>query len=310
MPRSIWSGAITFGLVNVPVRLFAATESKNVRFRELRRGTGERIRHRRVAESSGEEVPSEEIVKGYRLDGDRYVVIDPEELESVEPEKSSAIAIEDFVDLTEIDPIYFDRTYYIAPPDRAEARRAYALLQHAMADAGKVGIGRFVMRNKEYLVAIRPSEGALVLETMYFADEIRERKGIDGLPVDEDPDPRELDVAKQLVDSLSSGWAPERYRDTHREAVLELVERKAEGEEVRLERPEAEPETAGDIMDALRASLDEVERRSARGADGARGEDEDRTLDELYAEAQERDIPGRSRMNKEDLARALRERSA
>lgn len=275
MPRPVWTGAITFGLVNVPVRLYTATESKRVRFRELRRGTDERIRHRRVGESSGEEVPSEEIVKGYELDDDRYVVIDPEELESVQPEKSSAISLEDFVDLAEIDPIYFDRTYYVAPPDRPEAKRAYALLHRAVADAAKVGIGRFVMRNKEHLVAIRPSDGALVLETMYFADEIRERKAIDGLPVEEEPEPRELDVAKQLVDSLSSGWAPERYRDTYREAVLELVERKAEGEEVTIERPEAEPETSEDIMDALRASLEQIERRSTSGKEGggAGGED-------------------------------------
>lgn len=306
MPRPVWSGAISFGLVNVPVRLYTATESKDVRFRELRRGTGERVRHRRVAERSGEEVPSGEIVKGYPLDGDRYVVVEPEELEAAEPEKSASIAIEDFVRLGDIDPIYFDRTYYVAPPDRKDARRGYALLLQAMLDTDTVAVGRFVMRNKEYLVAIRPAGGVLLLETMYFADEIREHKSIDGLPVDIEPSQRELEVAKELVRSLSAGWAPERYRDTHREAVLELVERKAEGKEIRTETPRREAEPPGDLMDALRASVEEVKGRSSN-APGPPGREElrARSREELYEAAQQRGIQGRSRMSKDELVDAL-----
>ncbi|MFP5327353.1 MAG: Ku protein, partial [Acidimicrobiia bacterium] len=211
MARSIWTGAISFGLVNVPVKLYSATEDKDIHFNQFQKGTGERIRYKRVAESSGDEVDYDDIVKGYEFSKGRFVMVEPEELEAVEPGKSRTIEIEDFVELDDVDPIYFEKTYYLAPQDGNGADKAYALLREAMEKANKVAIGRFVMRTKQYLVALRPQGKLLLLETMFFPDEIRATKELEDLAKGAKVSDRELKVAEQLIDSLTSDWNPERY---------------------------------------------------------------------------------------------------
>ena len=258
MPRAIWSGAISFGLVNVPVKLYSAVNRKTVRFHQLNEETGVRIQQKRVDPTTGEEVSYDNVVKGYELSPDRYVVITPEELEALDPEKTRTIDITDFVDLADIDPIFFDHPYYLAPG--TGGGRAYELLRRAMEDAGKVAIGRVVIRSKESLVAIRSSGPALVMETMLFADEVVDPESLDEVPVEEDgkAGKRELDMAQQLIDSLSGDFAPERYRDEYRERVLDLIERKAAGEEIAVQPAPEEPARAPDLMAALEASLDAV----------------------------------------------------
>ncbi|MGH2764056.1 MAG: Ku protein [Thermoleophilaceae bacterium] len=254
MPRAIWSGAISFGLVNIPVKLYSAVSRKTVRFHQIDAESGARVRQKRVG-ADGEEVPYERILKGYEIGPDRYVTITAEELESLEPQKTRTIDIEDFVDLEEIDPIYFDHPYYLAPDPGAA--KAYRLLVDAMEDSGKVAVARVVLRSKEHLVAIRPREGALAMETMLFADEVIAADSLDELSADGDlkTSQRELTMAKQLIDSLASDFEPEKYRDEYRDRVLELIERKAQGETIVIEEPEAEPEKVPDLMAALEASI-------------------------------------------------------
>src|SRR5918911_2113865 len=232
MARSIWSGAISFGLVNVPVKLFSAVSRKTVRFHQLNGETGNRIQQKRVDPETGEEVAYEQIVKGYELTRDRYVVINPDELEALDPEKSRTIDIEDFVDLAEIDPVYYDHPYYLVP-DKGAAK-AYGLLLEAMRESGKVAIARVVLRSKEQLVAIRPAGDVLTMETMIFHDEVVPTDDLDEVPDAKDlkTSDRELKMAQQLIDSLSSDFEPQKYHDEYREKVLELIERKAEGEEI------------------------------------------------------------------------------
>ena len=258
MPRAIWSGAISFGLVNVPVKLYSAVNRKTVRFHQLNQETGVRIQQKRVDPTTGDEVSYENVVKGYELSPDRYVVITPEELEALDPEKTRTIDITDFVDLADIDPIFFDHPYYLAPG--TGGGRAYELLRRAMEEAGKVAIGRVVIRSKESLVAIRASGPALVMETMLFADEIVDSESLDEIPVEEDgkAGKRELEMAQQLIDSLSADFEPERYHDEYRERVLDLIERKAAGEEIAVQPAPEEPARAPDLMAALEASLDAV----------------------------------------------------
>jgi DNA end-binding protein Ku len=248
---------LSFGLVNVPVGVYSATDDKTVHFNQLERGTSDRVRNKRVNERTGEEVAYDAIVKGYDIGGGRYVVLEPEELESVEPTRSRNIEITDFVDLADIDPVYYKSTYYLAPQG-AGAQRAYALLRQAMAETQKVGIATFVMRGKEHLVAIRPDEKVLALETMFFHDEIRDpARELDSLPSDDVAfQGRELDTAKLLVDSMTTPWEPEAYKDTYREAVEELIDRKSRGEVIEAAGPVAQPAPVVDLMDALRASVE------------------------------------------------------
>lgn len=261
MPRAIWSGSISFGLVNVPVKLHSATQQKDVHFNQFQRGTGERIRQKRVAEGTGEEVDYDDIVKGYEIAKGRYVMVEPEELESVDPETSRTIDIEDFIDFTEIDPIHFEKTYFLEPDDTQGAKRAYALLREAMASSGKVAVGRFVMRSKQYLATIRPVDEVLFLETMFFPDEVRDPKDLDNVPGKIQLSDRERKVAKQLVESLTSDWDPDRYRDTYREAVLDLIKRKDKGEDVVVEKPKQEAAPVTDLLAALEASINEAKSR-------------------------------------------------
>jgi DNA end-binding protein Ku len=270
MPRSIWTGAISFGLVTVPVKLYSAVNRKTVRFHQLSGKSGVRIAQKRVDPQSGDEVPYEDIVKGYELSPDRYVVVEPAELDTLQPKKTKTIEIEDFVELSQIDPIFYDHPYYLAPgPGGA---KPYRLLLEAMAETEKVAIARVVIRSKEQLVAIRAMGDVLEMATMLFADEISPPERLDELP---DPKEvkttkREVEVAKQLIGSLAGDFQPDKYHDTYREDVLALVERKAAGKEIAVQ-PEAEEEQAPapDLMSALKASLEAVRAHGDRENDGA-----------------------------------------
>jgi DNA end-binding protein Ku len=255
MARAIWSGAISFGLVNVPVKLYSATSPKTVRFHQLSSKTGARIRQKRVDPSTGDEVPYEEIVKGYEITPDRYVLIEPEELEALDPKATKTIDIEEFVDLAEIDPIYYDHSYYLAPT--TGGAKAYRLLLDAMAEAGKVGIGKVVLRSKQQLAALRPTGEVLTLTTMLFGDEVLAPDRLDELDAigDAEASERELKMAQQLIDTLSADFDPSKYKDEYRERVLELIEKKAAGEEIAVQPEAEEPAAAPDLMAALEASL-------------------------------------------------------
>jgi DNA end-binding protein Ku len=271
MPRSIWTGAISFGLVTVPVKLYSAVNRKSVRFNQLNAKTGSRIAQKRVDASTGEEVAYEDLVKGYEISSDRYVVIDPAELDSVQPAKTKTIDIEDFVDLEEIDPIFYDHPYYLAPgPGGA---KPYRLLLEAMRDTNRVAIAKVVIRQKESLVAIRPLADHDVLEmaTMLFADEVVDPARLDDIPAAEDvkTNKREIDIAKQLIESLAGEFEPTKYKDTYREAVLEMIEKKAAGEEIVIAPEDEETAPVPDLMSALKASLDAVRERTDDDGDAA-----------------------------------------
>jgi DNA end-binding protein Ku len=267
MPRSIWTGAISFGLVTVPVKLYSAVSKKTVRFHQLDSADGVRIGQKRVNPVTGDEVPYDRLVKGYEIAPDRYVLIDPGELEALEPTKTRTIDIEDFVELSDIDPVFYDHPYYLAPG--AGGAKPYRLLLDAMAETDKVGIATVVIRSKQHLVALRPMGDVLGMATMLFADEIVPPDRIDDLPEPGEvkTTDKELAIAKQLVESLAGPFEPDKYRDTYREEVLALIERKAAGEEVAVQ-PVAEeaPAEVPDLMSALQASLDEVRKRT--GGDG------------------------------------------
>jgi DNA end-binding protein Ku len=267
MARAIWSGTISFGLLNVPVKLYSAVSRKTIRFNELREDDGARIRHKRVAESDGEEVPYEKIVKGYEVSPDRFVVLTRDELAELDPKKTRAIEIQEFVDLDQIDPIYFDQPYYLGPAEGAE--KAYSLLVKAMSEEGKVAIGRFVLRNREHLAALRPMDGVLTMATMRFPDEVVSPEELDDVFPEETPkvQKREVEMARQLIESLASDFDPKQYKDEYREELLSLIERKAEGKElVTHEGEEPEPTKAPDLMAALEESLAAV-----RGEDLGKG---------------------------------------
>jgi len=258
MPRAIWSGAISFGLVNVPIKMYSATSPKTVRFHQLSAKTGARIRQKRVDPSTGDEVAYEDIVKGYELSPDRYVLIEPEELEALDPKATKTIDIEEFVEESEIDPIYYDHSYYLAPT--TGGAKAYTLLLEAMREAGKVAIGRVVIRSRQQLCALRPTEGVMTMSTMLFGDEVVPPDRIDELDAvgEAEASKRELTMAQQLIDSLSAEFDPDKFRDDYRDRVLDLIERKAAGEEIAVQ-PEAEDTTpAPDLMAALEASLAEI----------------------------------------------------
>jgi DNA end-binding protein Ku len=263
MPRSIWSGAISFGLVNVPVKLYSAVSRKTVRFHQLHDKDGVRIQQKRVCPADGEEVPYDNIVKGYEISPDRYVVIEPEELEALDPKKTRAIEIQEFVDLEEIDPIYYDHPYYLAPDTGAS--KAYRLLLRAMEETNKVAIARVVIRQKENLVAIRPTGDVLTMATMIFHDEVVSPGAIEELPDEEaEASKREVEMAQQLIDSLTGDFEPEKYHDEYRERVLELIEAKAQGEEITIQPPE-EPAKVPDLMAALEQSLAAAQKSGGDG---------------------------------------------
>jgi DNA end-binding protein Ku len=272
MPRPIWSGSISFGLVNVPVKLVTATSPKDVRFHQLHSTDGGRINQKRVCSVDGEEVEYSEIVKGYELRRGEYVTVGPEDLEALAPEESRVIEIEEFVELSGIDPLYFEHSYYLVPD--GPAARPYALLVQAMEGTGKAGIGRFVLRTKQYLAALRPRDGALVLSTLLFADEVVGAGDLEVQTTKEtNPSAREVEMARQLVDTFSAEWEPSKYKDDYREKVLAMIEAKAEGSEVAVPEAPQRPAPVVDLMAALEASLARAGKKG-RGKEAPEEEEE------------------------------------
>ncbi|NIH86033.1 Ku protein [Amycolatopsis granulosa] len=333
MVRAIWSGAINFGLVTVPVELYSATEDHTVHFRQFERGTSDRIRYKRVNERTGEEVPYEDIVKGYDLGDGDYVLVEQEELDQIAPGRSRSIDIESFVDLGEIDPLYFQKSYWLAPT-KEEFGRAYGLLMQAMAETNKAGIARFVMRGKEHIAAVRAGNGVLVLDTLLFAEDVRDpAKELTKLPEKASPRGRELEMAIALVDSMADDWRPDDYHDQYNERVLKLIDDKKAGRTVSVEEPPSEPTKVVDLFEALSRS---VERRKGSSG-GSRSSAESRensgsskrsesgtgsgkrssrkpadpdlsslSKAELDRMARELDIKGRSKLNRAELEKAVR----
>jgi DNA end-binding protein Ku len=263
MARAIWSGSISFGLLNVPVKLYSAVARRGISLREIRESDGTRIRHKRVAEGTDEEVPYEKIQKAFEITSGNYVPISKDEMAALAPEKTRAIEVKDFVDLEQIDPIYFDSPYYLGPAEGAE--KAYSLLANAMERSGKVAIARFVFRNKEHLAALRAENGVLTLTTMRFADEVVPPGELDDVLPAEKPKvaAKEVAMAEQLIDSLTSDFDPSAYRDEYREELMSLIERKAEGKEIVVsEAPEPQATKAPDLMAALEESIAAVKGKS------------------------------------------------
>ncbi|PNG24145.1 non-homologous end joining protein Ku [Streptomyces cahuitamycinicus] len=343
MARAIWTGVVTFGLVSVPVGLYSATRDHTVHFHQLQRGTADRIRNRRVNERTGDEVGTGDLVKGYEVGEGEYVLVEPEELDEIAPGRSQTIDITDFVDLEEIEPVYFDRTYYLAPRGK-EYTKVYELLRAALAQSNRVGIATFVMRGKQYLTALRAEDKVLVLQTLHWADEVRDPlKELPEMPSGRAGKGKELDMALQLVDSLSGAWEPSRYRDTYQEKVRELVKAKAEGQEIAAAEEAPAATNVVDLMQALQGSIDQArggERKrpgssgktarkspagtskkstggkespkagrasSASGRERVAGKNELRKLSkaELYERATGQDLPGRSKMSRQELIDAL-----
>ena len=262
MPRPVWTGTISFGLIVIPVKLFHAVQRKSVSFNQLDDRSMSRIKYKKVSASDGEEVPDEHIVKGYEVSKDRYVVVDPDDLEPFIPSATKTVDLEEFVDLADIDPVYFDTPYFVAPGTNP---KPYVLLARAMEESGKVAIGRFVMRNKQYTAAIRAQDGRLVMSTLVYADEvtdpatIEELEGLDDIDVSA----KEVKMAEALVDSLSADFEPGKYRDEYREQVLDLIRMKAAGEEFEVPEVVAEKPKVVDLMAALEASVKAA--KQARG---------------------------------------------
>jgi DNA end-binding protein Ku len=261
MPRPVWSGTISFGLIAIPIKLFNAVRHKGVSFNQLDERTMSRIRYRKVSDESGEEVPDEHIVKGYEVSKGRYVLVDPDELEPFIPSATRTVELEEFVEQSEIDPIYYENAYYVAPDANP---KPYVLLARAMEEAGKVAIGRFVMRNKQYTAAIRAIDGRLMMSTLAYADEVVLPDSIDELAGLDDVDvsAREVKMAEALVESLSDEFSPDKYHDDYREQVLGLIEKKAAGEEFEVPEVAAEKPKIVDLMAALEASVEAA--KSAR----------------------------------------------
>ena len=299
MPRAIWSGAISFGLVNVPVRMYSAIDEHDLHFHYLHMKDDSRIGYEKICKKEGKPVADDEIVKAFEYEKGEYVYMTEEDFDAAEAEGFKTIDIRDFVPYDEIDPIYFEKTYYLGPAEGAD--KVYSLFLRAMEDAGLAAIAKYVMRDKQHLGCLRVREGVITLEKMYFADEIR--------PVDEikpkaaKVEKQELEMAARLIESFSGAFEPGKYRDSYRDALCEIITAKRKGKEVHREAPE-EPEKTPDLMAALRASLEAVEgRRDGRAArDGLDG----LSKDELYERAKQVDIPGRADMSKDELIEALK----
>ena len=258
MPRAMWKGAISFGLVSIPVSLYPATEEKTLRFNQLHDEDHGRIKYQRVCSKCGQEVPFEHIVKGYEYEKDRYVVLTDEDFEAVPVESSRAIDIIQFVDLEEIDPIYFQKSYYLVPEETG--LKAYTLLREAMAEDGRVAIAKVAFRDKEHLAALRFKDRVFVLETMFWPDEIRTAE-FEVLDKKVSVRPQEVQMARSLIENLTESFHPEEFRDEYREKLLEIVERKVAGEEIEVV-PEPEPTRVVDLMEALKASVEATKKKA------------------------------------------------
>ncbi|WP_246394506.1 non-homologous end joining protein Ku [Pseudonocardia pini] len=303
MARAIWTGTISFGLVSIPVGLFSATEDHTVGFHQFERGTSDRVRIQRVNERTGEEVEYSDIVKGAEVGDGEYVIVEPDELDSIAPGRSQSLEISDFVDLADIDPVFFQRTYWLAPTAEAHAK-PYALLRRAMADGGKAAVGTFVMRGKEYLAAVRSDGDVLALHTLHFADEVRDPTAeLDHIPSSRTSGgEKELRMAATLIESMSTAWKPDQYRDTHRDRVAKLVADKHAGREVVTESAAPEPTDMSDLMEALQRSIDEATGKRSKAPDLGSA-----SKKELLALAKELDVAGRSSMSRDELQEAVQE---
>lgn len=251
-PRSIWNGWLSWGTVNVPIKLFSAIQSRGVSFNQLHEKDGARIRQKRINPRTGEEVPFKRIVKGYEVAADRWVTLTKEDLAAAEGTRSKVVDIEEFVAAADIDPVFYGQPYYVGPQDGGE--HAYEVVRKGLEKSERVGIGRFVLRSKEQLVALRPLDGVLGLFTLRFADELIDPKTVDYEEAQKSPGNKEVDMAAKLVDALAGDFKPEQYHDTYSEAVMKIIEAKAKGETI--ETPAVEqPEEPDDLMAALEASL-------------------------------------------------------
>lgn len=318
MAHTVWSGSLTFGLVNLPVSMAAATASHTVHFHQLERGTSDRVRNRRVNERTGKEVPYDRIVKGYPVGEDEYVVVEPDELNDITPGRSRTIDVDGFAPLDEIDPVLFYATYYLQPRKDADSR-TYAVLRDTLGQTGRAGIATMSMRQKEYLVAIHAEDDVLVLHTLHWADEVRAPRDIlDRLPADARPTARERRMAEQLVDAMEIGFDPQDYRDRTQERVEELITAKRGGKTVPKAEEAPEDTNVVDLTATLRRSVESARKRRGRrsqtrgetGRGGRRSRRHDSglerlTKDELYQRATEAGIAGRSKMNRQELLRAL-----
>jgi DNA end-binding protein Ku len=301
-PRAIWTGSIAFGLVNVPVRMYSAVEEHTLHFNLVHAPDGSRIGYEKICKAEDKPVPDDEIVKAFEYEKGEWVYMTDEDFEAAAAENHRTIDIRAFVPFEDLDPIYFERTYYLGPEENGE--RVYALLARAMADSGLAGVAKWVMRDRQNLGLLRVRDGAIALERMHFADEIRSAEGI--APGDVKLDKNELEMAAQLIEQYAGKFEPEEYRDTYRDALCEIIEAKRKGEEVRVQA-EPEPEAPTDLMAALRASVEAARGRrrpaSARNGDASL---EGKSKEELYELAKKADIPGRSEMSKDQLVEALR----
>jgi DNA end-binding protein Ku len=300
MPRAIWSGSISFGLVSVPVRMYSAIEEHTLHFNYVHAPDGSRIGYEKICKAEGKPVPEDEIVKAFEYEKGEWVYMTDEDFEAAAEENHRTVDIRAFVPYEDIDPIYFERTYYLAPQD--DGAKVYALLVRAMEGSGLAAVAKWVMRDRQNLGLLRIREGVITLERMHFADEIRPAEEL--APKDADVSERELAMAEQLIDHFKGGFRPEDYRDTYRDALCEIIKAKRKGEEVRVEK-EPEPEAPTDIMAALRASVEAARRRGSKVA-SADGGYEGMSKEELYELAKEADIPGRSDMSKQELVEALK----
>ncbi|MCX5434659.1 Ku protein (plasmid) [Streptomyces sp. NBC_00257] len=325
MASPIWTGIVSFGLVSLPVALYTATDSHTIRFHQLQRGTADRIRNRRVNERTGDEVELDEIVKGYDTGGE-YVIVEPEELDDIAPGRSRALEVSEFVDLDTVEPVFFDKTYYLGPRGE-QYGKVYALLQRALEESDKAGIATFVMRGREYLVALKAEDGLLTLHTLHWADEVRDpHEEVPDLPGKAEPTPAEVKMAHQLIDALTADWDPEDFHDTFQEKVEALIEAKAAGEAVEKAEPAAQPTGVVDLVEALRASVEGARSPKGTGEKAGASDKTGRgkksaakkhakvsdigslrslTKTELYEKATKAGVKGRSGMTHDQLVDAL-----
>ncbi|GAA2001962.1 Ku protein [Catenulispora subtropica] len=323
MARPVWTGVLTFGLVALPVGLYTAVEDHSVRFHQLERGTSDRVRNRRVNERTGDDVDYDDIVKGYEVAPGEYVVVDPDELEEMSPTRSKTIEVDGFVDLADVEPIFFDRTYYLGPAEEAYAK-IYKLITEALEHSGRAGIASFTMRGRTRVTAVLPQDGTLVLQTMHYADEIRDpRAEVKDLPTGHTTvSAQEREMAEQLIATMALDWNPEDYHDSYNEQVMHLVKEKAAGHEIVVaQQPQAEATNVVDLLDALKRSVADARagrskpkpatprhgkaHKQSATAEGERGKLADLTKAELYERATELGVRGRSKMDRDELREAV-----
>jgi len=260
----MWKGSISFGLVNIPVNMYAATEDRDVHFKYLHKKCKTPVKNQRICPVCNEEIKSDDIVRGYEYEPGQFVVINDEDIEAIKPRSAKTIEILDFVKLSEIDPIFFDKSYYLSPQDTGGAK-AYNLLRQAMKETGRIAVSRITIREKQSLAVLRVYDNVLVLETIFYPDEVRSISQVPGIPQNQETDARELDMAKKLIDNLTSEFDPGKYKDEYREELLAMIHKKAEGQEI-VAAPEAPQRNVIDLMAALQASLDKAQemRRQAK----------------------------------------------